>query len=150
MTRMAATAVSILAAVVCSGCASMGRQPSIGEAQIVPPDLRPGDTAIITVKVDDRFDIVKGVEGVIMEDRTITFKLRDDGIPPDQKAGDDVWTIQVDVPFNAPPGDFRFEVIGYDEAGEVIVVDDEAGEANPLSTTFGLVINYPEESSTVN
>ena len=82
---------------------------------------------------------------MIREDRTITFRLRDDGVDPDQEAGDDIWTIQVDVPFNAPPGDFEFEVTGYDSDGEVVVVSDENGEAAPLSISFSLVIQYPPE-----
>ena len=86
-----------------AGCATSSRQPSMKEARIQPEHLEPGDTAIITVEVADRFNIVQRVEGLVKEDRTITFKLRDDGITPDKKAGDNIWTIQVDVPFNAPP-----------------------------------------------
>ena len=127
------------------GCATSARQPSMKAARISPQHLGPGDTAIITVDVSDRYDIVKRVEGVVKEDRTITFKLRDDGITPDKRAGDNTWTIQVDVPFNAPPGDFEFEVVAYNADGEVIVVHDENGEAAPLSVSFGLIIEYAEE-----
>jgi len=49
------------------------------------------------------------------------------------------------VPFNAPPGNFEFEVVAYNADGEVIVVDDENGEAVPLSVSFGLMIEYAEE-----
>lgn len=128
-----------------AGCATSSRQPSMKEARIQPEHLEPGDTAIITVEVADRFNIVQRVEGLVKEDRTITFKLRDDGIMPDKRAGDDTWTIQVDVPFNAPPGDFEFEVVAYNADGEVIVVHDENGEAAPLSVSFGLIIEYAEE-----
>lgn len=134
---------SLLAAL--AGCATSSRQPSMKAARIQPDHLQPGDTAIITVEVADRFDVVQRVEGLVMEDRTITFKLRDDGITPDKEAGDDTWTIQVDVPFNAPPGDFEFEVVGYNSEGEVIVVHDENDEAAPLSISFVLVIEFPEE-----
>ena len=135
----------IFLSVLTAGCATSSRQPSMKAARISPQHLEPGDTAIITVDVLDRFDIVKRVEGVVKEDRTITFKLRDDGVTPDKRAGDDTWTIQVDVPFNAPPGGFEFEVIAYNADGEVIVVHDELGEAAPLSVSFKLVIEYPEQ-----
>ena len=128
-----------------AGWATSSRQPSMKAARIQPEHLQPGDTAIITVEVADRFDIVQRIEGLVREDRTITFKLRDDGITPDKDAGDGTWTIQVDVPFNAPPGDFEFEIVAYDSEGEVIVVHDENGEAAPLSISFELVIEYPEE-----
>lgn len=140
---MVITCISLLAAL--AGCATSSRQPSMKEARIQPEHLEPGDTAIITVEVADRFDIVQRVEGLVKEDRTITFKLRDDGITPDKKAGDNIWTIQVDVPFNAPPGDFEFEVMAYNSKGEAIVVHDENDEAAPLSISFKLVIEYPEE-----
>ena len=135
----------ILLSVLPVGCATSSRQPSMKAARISPQHLEPGDTAIITVDVSDRFDIVKRVEGVVKEDRTITFRLRDDGVTPDKRAGDDTWTTQVDVPFNAPPGGFEFEVIAYNADGEVIVVHDEFGEAAPLSVSFELVIEYPEQ-----
>ena len=145
MTRAAVLLACASLAAAISGCATAGRQPSMKGARIAPADLKPGDTAVITVEVQDRFGIVSRVEGVVKEDRTITFRLLDDGVAPDEKAEDGVWTIQVDVPFNAPPGEFEFEVVGYSDSGEVIVVRDEVGETAPLSISFGLVINYPEE-----
>ncbi len=135
-----------VAAVVCSGCATMTGQPSMGTASILPDDLKPGDTAVITVKIEDKFHVVSRVEGVVKEDRTITFRFEDNGVPPDDKAGDGIWTIQVDVPFNAPPGDFHFEVAGFDASGNLLVVEDKKGEAAPLSTAFPLVIQYPAET----
>lgn len=113
-------------------------------AQILPVDLAPGDTAVITVRVEDKFGVVRRVEGVVKEDRTVKFEFQDSGVPPDADAGDEIWTIQVDVPFNAPPGTFEFEVTGYDDQDEVIVINDEHGEAAPLQTSFKLDIRYPD------
>jgi hypothetical protein len=56
----------------------------------------------------------------------------------------------VDVPFNAPPGTFEFEVTGYDNNDEVVVVDDEHGEAAPLQTSFKLDIRYPDPAPAAN
>lgn len=131
--------------VACIGCATITSQPKLSSAQILPNNLKPGDTAVITVKVDDKFGVVKRVEGVVKEDRTIKFRFEDNGAMPDDDANDGIWTIQVDVPFNAPPGQFNFEVTAYDENGEVVVVDDKAGEAAPLATSFTLEIQYPDE-----
>jgi hypothetical protein len=146
MKRIARIGVYIVLSLTILACSSSGRQPTIQYGNISPDNLRPGDTALITVEVKDPFNIVRRVEGTVKEDRTITFKLQDNGIVPDKNAGDGIWTIQVDVPFNAPPGDFEFEVTGYNEDGEAIVVNDENGEAAPLSTTFNLVIQFPQET----
>jgi hypothetical protein len=140
-------AAGILAMWACVGCATMTSQPKLSSAQILPDNLKPGDTAVITVKLDDKFGVVKRVEGVVKEDRTIKFKFEDNGAIPDDEANDGIWTIQVDVPFNAPPGQFNFEVTAYDETGEVVVVDDKEGEAAPLTTSFMLDIQYPDESA---
>ena len=113
-------------------------------AQILPADLEPGDTAVITVRVEDKFGVVRRVEGVVKEDRTVKFNFLDNGVSPDADAGDEIWTVQVDVPFNAPPGTFEFEVTGYDGEDEVVVVEDEHGEAAPLQTSFTLDIRYPD------
>lgn len=138
-------AAGLFLAGTCIGCATITSQPKLSSAQILPSDLKPGDTAVITVQVEDKFGVVKRIEGVVKEDRTIKFKFEDNGAMPDDKANDGIWTIQVDVPFNAPPGQFNFEVTAYDENGEIVVVDDKAGEAAPLATSFTLEIQYPDE-----
>lgn len=126
------------------GCATSGA-PEIRRAGIDPSELRPGDTAVITVEIEDDFDVIERVEGVILEDTSITFRLHDDGVPPDEEADDDIWTIQVDVPFNAPPGNFTFDVKAYDSEGQVVLARNEMGEAVPLSASFDLVITYPQQ-----
>jgi hypothetical protein len=132
------------------GCATMHGQPKMNQAEIMPKDLKPGDTAVITVKVEDKFHVVRRVEGVVKEDRTLTFHFEDNGVAPDDKAGDGIWTIQVDVPFNAPPGDFEFEVSGFDSNGKLLAVDDKRGEAQPLTTSFTLAIQYPADAAAAN
>jgi len=143
MSRIPVCVALTLFSAIVSGCATIPRQPAIAQAAIEPRVLNPGDTAIVTVELDDRFDIVERVQGVVQEDTTITFNLTDDGAPPDAEAGDNVWTLQVDVPFQAPPGNFTMEVTGYNSDGEVVLVDGEEGETVPLSTTFEVVIEYP-------
>lgn len=135
----------LLAAALMAGCAATGGQPVMHSPQILPGDLKPGDTALITVQVDDKFGVVRKVEGVVKEDRTIKFNFTDNGVTPDATPNDGIWTIQVDVPFNAPPGTFEFEVSGYAGDDTLIVVDDKNGEAAPLTTSFKLEIRYPDE-----
>ncbi len=118
------------------GCNAQSRQPRLTSATITPAQLRPGDTAIITVQVErDRFDIVASVSAVVREDRRMKFALRDDGNPPDAEARDGVWSLLVDVPFMAPPGEFTLEFTGYDAEGNIISVLGPGGGEMPLSTT---------------
>jgi hypothetical protein len=131
-----------------TGCVTASKQPSLSNAVITPNILKPGDTAVITVHVEDTFDIVKQVNGVVDEDGTIAFIFKDDGEDPDMEANDGIWTIKTEVPFNAPPGIFNFKVEGLNENGEIIVIQDENKEAVPLSTQFQLTIQYPNQDPT--
>jgi hypothetical protein len=128
-------AVTALLLGVLAGCNTLGRQPSLTAPTIAPPALKAGDTAIITVQLEDRFGIVEVVRAVVKEDTRMKFDLTDDGAAPDKVADDGIWTLQVDVPFMAPPGDFALVLTAYDVEGEEIPVKNEVGDREPLSTT---------------
>ena len=132
--------VSLLISIV--GCNTASRQPQFQQAVITPDQLKPGDTATITANVNDRHNIVRRVEGVVKEDPTIRLKLHDDGEAPDEKPGDNVWVLQVDVPFQATPGDFLLQLTAYRSDGTVVPVKTKEGTV-PLSTTVPLKILNP-------
>jgi len=129
-----------------AGCGTLGGQPGLQQATINPSTLRPGDTAIVTVKVVDAHKIVDRIVAVVKEDPRMKFPLQDDGEGPDASSGDGVWSLQVDVPFAAPAGPFTLELTAYSEDGQVILIKDtELGKA-PLSAVCELVIEYPAGS----
>jgi len=135
-------AVALVLAAV-AGCNTLGRQPRLDEPIINPTELKPGDTAVISVTVKDKHGIVRRVEGVVIEDARIKFKLRDDGVAPDVAAGDNIWTLQVDVPFQAPPGEFLLELTAYRSDGTPVPVRSEEGTTVPLTTSIPVVIQNP-------
>ena len=143
MTQRFIHAVSACAILLLAGCATVPQRPLIIEAGIQPAELIPGDSALITVAFKDRFRLVRGVKGVVVEDPTIEFALKDDGVAPDARADDGIWSLQVDVPFNAPPGGFQLDFKAYDSEGNVIVVPDANGEAQPLEASVTLTIRIP-------
>lgn len=134
----------LLAVGLLTGCSTMGRQPQLTDALMTPNTLKPGDTAVITVKVKDRNDIVRKVEGIVREDASIKLKLRDDGVSPDEKAGDSVWTLQVDVPFQAPPGQFTLDLTAYRGDGSPVPVHGPEGKTVPLSVSVPITISGTE------
>jgi hypothetical protein len=144
MQRFGPLCAALVLLVVLGGCQTTGRQPQVRQAQITPSDLKPGDTAVITIEIADKYGIVDRVEGVVREDPRIKFKLRDDGIEPDKKARDGVWTLQVDVPFQAPPGQFTLEFTAFRSDGQPVIVRDKEGNAVPLTGSFNMVIRYPD------
>jgi hypothetical protein len=138
--------VLALATIMISGCNTTGRVPSFDRASVNPDTLRPGDRALITVKVNDQFNIVDQVVAKVAEDPRLRLPLRDDGEGPDQRAGDGIWTTEVVVPFQAPPGDFTLIIEGYDVNGRLIAVPGDAG-AVPLAAETRVVIQYVEGDS---
>ena len=134
-------AVCALAGLV-GGCNTLARQPKLAEPKITPDQLKPGDTAIITVHVADRHHIIRKIEGFVEQDPRVKFKLRDDGVVPDEKANDHVWTMQVDVPFQAPPGDYVLEFTAYRSDGTPVPVRQK-GKTVPLKVSIPVSIRTP-------
>lgn len=132
-----------------TGCFALNKRPQMREAIITPATLQPGESAVIKVKIDDRHDIVDRVVGVVKEDPRVKLNLHDDGVAPDVEADDDEWTIQVDVPFQAPPGSFTLLLTAFRSDGEVIVVRDRKAGDVPLSATATVEIQYPEGAEPV-
>ncbi|MBI5091170.1 MAG: hypothetical protein HZB26_01860 [Candidatus Hydrogenedentes bacterium] len=140
MARIAARIVMVVALCAGAGCATASRQPVMSEAEILPPDLKPQESAIITVKLKDKYGIVKRVEGIVREDTRIKLKLHDDGEDPDVKAGDGIWSLKVDVPFHAAPGEFNLDIAAYNSKGDPVVVRTKQGDVAPLAATCKVAI----------
>jgi len=85
------------------------------------------------------------VQGVVVEDPRITFRLMDDGLDPDAKAGDSVWSMAVDVPFQAPPGEYFLEMTAYTDDGEPVTIREKGGTLKPLQAVVPLRILPPEK-----
>jgi hypothetical protein len=140
MKRMVTWAALAACLAIMAGCNTLSGQPEIRKAQITPSELKPGDSAVITVDLKDRNKVVRRVEGVVVEDPRITFKLNDSGVAPDEKAGDGVWSMAVDVPFQSPPGQYILELTALDADGRPVSVRDRNGVVNPLQATVPIRI----------
>lgn len=123
-----------------SGCNTMAGQPRMGEALIEPAAVPVGSSAVITVEIKDKHHTVTKVEGAIKEDPRLTFRLRDDGQDPDKKAGDNTWSIRVNVPDTAPPGAFTVDLTAYNDAGQPVLVRHKEGGGMPLATSLAVTI----------
>jgi hypothetical protein len=132
----------VLLAFFC-GCNTTGRQPQFKSATITPAQLKPGDNAVITADVKDRHNIIRKIEGVVQEDPSIKLKLNNEGVAPDAKAGDNLWSLQVAVPFQAPPGSFLLQLTAYRADGTPVPVKTKGGKSEPLTATVPVVIQNP-------
>ncbi len=145
MRQVASVLIVIGVVTMLAGCASSNRPPQLRAAVIEPDVLQPGDIAVISVEVKDRFEIVNRVEAVVVEDTRMKLPLYDDGQNPDKTAGDGIWTLEVEVPFQAVPGQFTLDITAYDADGRPILVRDSDGNSVALSQMCTVTIQYPPE-----
>lgn len=135
-TILALGLVSLLA-----GCNSLGGVPEFKSGGVVPTELHPGNTALVTVEVKDKNGIIHGITGVAKEVPTERLKLRDDGQEGDVKAGDGIWSLAVTVPENLNlAGSFNLTFTAYRKDGVPVPVRGEDGAIHPLTLELPLVI----------
>lgn len=147
MKRTRAMLTLMLLVVAAMGCNTLGRQPKLQDAAIVPATLKPGDSAVITVKVVDKERIIDRIVGVVLEDTRMKLPVYDNGVAPDVKAGDGIWSLQVDVPPMALAGQFTLELTAFNSKGEAIEVRKSKHEKGPLTATCTWVITAPPEEA---
>lgn len=130
------------------GCGGGDRKaPEFRNASMEPAILSPGTSGLVTLEVADRFKVVWKVEGRLREDDRIVFEFNDTGENGDVVAGDDFWSIKVDVPFQSPPGEYHLEIVGYGASGDPVFVRNTEGDSVPLSALVDVVVRYPEGAS---
>ena len=134
----------LIALGVLGGCNTMGRQPQLKNASIKPDVLSPGATAEISVGLKDRFDVVESIVGVVREDPEIKLKLRPEAKAAAQTTPSGRWSLQVDVPFQAPSGEFMLDITAYRADGTPVPVKNEQGKTVPLQETLPVVIQDTE------
>lgn len=128
------------------GCGTLQtHHPSIYDATVIPEVLHPGDTAILTVRTNDHFNIVRAVEGVLREDQRIRFKMKDDGQGADELEDDNLWSLKVEVPFQAAPGVFTMDLTGFGVDGTPVMMKGTTGDRVPLQTSITVTIVLPEQ-----
>lgn len=143
MKRLLAFAGTVL--VLTSGCASLNKQPTMRNAVVQPSVLKPGESATITVKVDDRHKIVNRVVAIAKDYPQMKLPLRDDGQVYDVEAGDGVWTAGIDVDFMAPPGEFELVIAAFRSDGEPIVVNTKDKGDAPLAVSAKVTVEYASQ-----
>lgn len=141
MKSYAVVVVAALALSLMAGCNSLGGVPEFTDAGIKPKTLHPGDTALVTIDVRDKNDIIAAVNGVIDEVPSRTLKLRDDGEEGDVKAGDGTWSLAVQVPLETPSGAFHLTFTAYRADGVAVPIRGDDGAIDTLSVNVPLTIS---------
>jgi len=100
------------------GCAG---QLAIKEIWVEPGEAIPGIEAKVFVVLKGSTDKVSKIIATVREAPDMNFPLNDKGKDGDEKAGDNTWSYQVIVPWDADAGIYHLDISVYDKAGKDIV-----------------------------
>jgi hypothetical protein len=92
--------------------------------QIKPQAVKTGETVRLTVEVIDKDHVIDTLAANI-KGMSFTRDLYDNGTGEDQRAGDNIWTLQFTVPADAQPGNYDVTIIAYDVNGEPVITFTE-------------------------
>lgn len=116
-------------------------QPAIEKATVEPAAAKPGDTVLITAKVNDPAHVVDTVAATSVGD--LKLDLFDNGTEGDATAGDGVWSRKITLPPDAkelPAGETAVTVHAYNANGEAVQVVGADGQPAPLTAQAKLTI----------
>jgi len=146
MRSCVAVAAAVFVVYAAQGCATQARQPKLNNAMLAPETVYPGyEGALLTVELRDPDGIVDRIDWVVEGYEDQVFTLNDEGERGDAAAGDGVWSMRVDVPFNTPKGAYRVTLRAYDSEGRPIIVRGPDDGRVPLTTSLTAVVEYPPE-----
>jgi len=109
--------ILIILAVILS-CAS---QLAVKEIWVEPKEVEPGDNAKVFVVLKGATAKVSKIIATVRESTDMYFPLNDDGKDGDKKAGDNIWSYEVVVPWEAYAGTYHVDFSVYDKEGNELV-----------------------------
>jgi hypothetical protein len=83
---------------------------AIKEIIAQPAVVGPGETILLSVEFEGLQNRILLVRASIREANNMSFMLNDDGSNGDRAAGDNIWSYAVEIPADAIPGEFHFDL----------------------------------------
>ena len=130
----------LIVLVVITGCAQ--QRLAMMDARSDPAKLSPGDESLICVRVIDMQGVVAAVTTTVREYPAISLDLNDSGEEGDKVAGDGVWSIAFDIPYEASPGEYNWDFEAFDADGDPVKVTTEEGGEEPLTAEASVEVVY--------
>ena len=100
------------------GCAG---QLAVKEIHVEPKVTEPGSEAKVFVVLKGSTDKVSKIIATVREATDMYFSLNDEGKDGDEKAGDNIWSYKVVVPWQAGAGTYHVDFSVYDKEGNELV-----------------------------
>ena len=89
----------------------------------------------LTVVLKGASDKVSRVTATVREAPEFSFSLNDKGKYGDEKAGDNIWSYAITVPYEADPGDYHLDISVRDKEGQELVVEGNEKRSTGKSGT---------------
>jgi hypothetical protein len=102
------------------------------DAKATPAAVKPGESALITVVVNDPKHRIDTLGGVVVETGKDNFDLYDDGTHGDAKAGDNTWSYTLTTGANVPAGKLTYQITAFDSNGALVMQDPAEGAPQAL------------------
>ena len=119
------------------GCAA---RFSIEETKVEPSQVAPGEDAKIFVVFKGPKDKVANVTATVREYPEMVIPLNDKGENGDIKAGDNIWTFKMTIPWEAPADIYHLDISVYDQSGNEIITKGFEQQSTGRSGTIELTI----------
>ncbi len=129
--------LSLLMLVFFLGCAT---ELSIKSMTAEPSTSSPGDSVKCYVVLNQPTEKVKSVVGTVREYPSYIFAFNNNGENGDDKAGDNIWTTQYTVPWEAPSEEYHLDIDVLDNEGNRIISKEVEGETLDRSGTILVVV----------
>jgi len=131
------TALVLLTSIILA-CAS---QLTIKQISINSTELAPGDETKMFVVFKSSQKNVAQVTATVREASEIYYSFNDDGKEGDEKAGDNIWTCNVEVPWNAPAGNYHLDITAEDKDDNPIFIEKTKQKSKDKGMTIEVTVN---------
>jgi len=119
------------------GCAG---QLAVKEIRMEPKETNPGEEAKIYVVLKGSTDKVSKIIATVREATDMYFSLNDEGKEGDEKRGDNIWSYQVVVPWQADAGSYHLDFSVYDKEGNELVIKGLEQQSTGRSGSIEVIV----------
>ena len=119
------------------GC---GGQLAVKQTIVEPPQLTPGKTGKIIVIFSGPKNEVAEVVATVREAPNVYYTLNNSGENGDEKAGDNIWTCEAVVPWDAPADTYHLDIQARDEDGNEIITNGLEQQEKGRSGTVEVIV----------
>ena len=127
----------IISILLIIGCAS---QLAVKQTMIDPPQVNVGDDAKIVIVFTGEKNSVATVIATVRENPEMYFSLNDDGENGDEKAGDNIWTYTITIPWDAPSDTYHLDIRARDQEGNEIITEGYEQQSTGRSGTVEIIV----------